>query len=171
MTLRVATKVERWPITGSFVISRGARTEATVVVAEVSDGKYIGRGECVPYRRYDETEASVVAAIEAAPLPLDRAVLRSSMPAGAARNALDCALWDLEAKRSGTPVWKLAGLPSPRPLVTCYTISLGDPETMAKGARAEAARPILKLKLGGQGDPERVANTARSTSSSTRPAG
>ena len=156
MSLRVSAKVERWPIAGSFVISRGARTEAVVVVAEVSDGAHTGRGECVPYRHYGETEASVVAAIEAAQVEGGREALRKTMPAGAARNALDCALWDLEAKRSDAPAWELAGLPSPRPVATCYTISLGDPETMARAAQKAADRPILKLKLGGQGDPERL---------------
>jgi L-alanine-DL-glutamate epimerase-like enolase superfamily enzyme len=156
MSLRVSAKVERWPIAGSFVISRGARTEATVVVTEITDGAHTGRGECVPYRHYGETEASVVAAIEAAEIGDNREDLRKAMPAGAARNALDCALWDLEAKRGGAPVWKLAGLPSPRPVATCYTISLGAPEAMAEAAGAAADRPILKLKLGGDGDPARL---------------
>src|SRR5215831_6719878 len=104
--LKVA--IERWPIAGAFAISRGSKTEAEVVVAEVSDGIYRGRGECVPYGRYDETAEAVSAAIAAlAPLVargLDRAELQSVLPAGAARNALDCALWDLAAKRSRCPV-------------------------------------------------------------------
>src|ERR1700719_2257123 len=124
--LQVAT--ERWPIAGAFTISRGSKSEAEVVVAEVNDGLYRGRGECVPYGRYKETSAGVAAAISAlAPAiarGLDRAELQSALPAGAARNALDCALWDLAAKRAQRPVHELAGLPAPRPLVTAYTISL-----------------------------------------------
>ena len=115
-TLRVAT--ERWPIAGAFTISRGSKTEAEVVVAEVSDGLYRGRGECVPYGRYDETAEGVSAAIAAlAPqiaAGLDRAALQGLLPAGAARNALDCALWDLAAKRAGRPVHELAGVRGPR---------------------------------------------------------
>ena len=157
MTLSVTTAVERWPIAGAFVISRGARTEATVVVAEVSDGACRGRGECVPYARYGETVESVVEAIEAARLETaDRDALPRLLPAGAARNALDCALWDLEAKRRKIPVWQLAGLPPPKHLVTAYTISLGAPAAMAEAARAARGCPILKLKLGGDGDGDRV---------------
>jgi L-alanine-DL-glutamate epimerase-like enolase superfamily enzyme len=153
----VRTQVERWPIAGSFVISRGSRTEAVVVVAEVSDGKHSGRGECVPYLRYGESVESVVAEIEAAKLGGgDREALRRAMRPGAARNALDCALWDIEAKRSGEPAWKRAGLAPLKPVTTAYTLSLGDPASMADAARRAADRPILKLKLGGDGDPERI---------------
>jgi L-alanine-DL-glutamate epimerase-like enolase superfamily enzyme len=156
--LRVTT--ERWPIAGAFTISRGSKREAEVVVAEVSDGLVRGRGECVPYWRYNET-VSVVAATLAALAPevargLDRAELQGLLPAGAARNALDCALWDLAAKRAGRPVHALAGLPSPGPRVTAYTISLGDPDAMAAAAAAVAARPLLKVKLGRAGDAERI---------------
>ena len=115
-SLRVA--IERWPIAGAFTISRGSKTEAQVVVAELSEGLYRGRGECVPYGRYGETAAGVAAALSAlAPAiarGLDRAELQSALPAGAARNALDCALWDLAAKRAQRPVHELAGLPPPR---------------------------------------------------------
>ncbi len=156
MTISVKAAVETWPIAGSFVISRGARTEATVVVAEVGDDAHVGRGECVPYPRYGETVESVIAAIEGAPRDGDRETLRRAMPPGAARNAVDCALWDLEAKRSGTPVWKLAGLSKPKPVVTCYTLSLGTPESMAEAARAVAKYRLLKVKLGGDGDPARI---------------
>jgi L-alanine-DL-glutamate epimerase-like enolase superfamily enzyme len=156
--LSVRTQVERWPVAGSFVISRGSRTEAVVVVAELSDGSHRGRGECVPYARSGETVGSVVAEIEAAKLDGgDREVLRRAMKPGAARNALDCALWDLEAKRSGEPAWKRAGLDQLRPVATAFTLSLGDPESMAAAARRAADRPILKLKLGGDGDPARIA--------------
>ena len=157
-TLRVAT--ERWPIAGAFTISRGSKTEAEVVVAEVSDGIYRGRGECVPYGRYDETAEAVSAALAAlAPQVargLDRAELQSVLPAGAARNALDCALWDLAAKRAGRPVHALAGLAPPVARVTAYTISLASPAAMADAAAKAAGRPLLKLKLGQPGDPERI---------------
>src|SRR5262245_32331181 len=116
---------EAWPINGSFVLSRGAKTKAEVVVAQLAAGGRTGRGECVPYARYGEDPASVRAAIAAMGPQLmsglDRAGLQVAMPAGAARNALDCALWDLQAKTSGRPVHELTGLPPPRPLVTAYT--------------------------------------------------
>jgi L-alanine-DL-glutamate epimerase-like enolase superfamily enzyme len=157
-SLRVA--IERWPIAGAFTISRGSKTQAEVVVAEVSDGIYRGRGECVPYGRYNETPEGVAAAIAVlAPQVargLDRDELQHVLPAGAARNALDCALWDLAAKRAGQPVHELAGLPAPRPCVTAYTISLDTPEAMAAAAARSAGRPLLKVKLGRPGDPERV---------------
>jgi len=156
MTLSVTARAETWPIAGSFVISRGARTEVTVVVAEVSDGVHRGRAECVPYGRYGETVDSVIAAIEGARLTGDREALRRAMPPGAARNALDCALWDLEAKRSGKRAWELAGLAEPRPVVTCYTLSLGTPETMAEAAHEARHYRVLKVKLGGDGDPARL---------------
>ena len=160
MGLSLQVRTESWPIAGSFTISRGAKTQAEVVLAEVSDGTHTGRGECVPYARYGETLASVTTMIEAmcAPLAqgLTRRVLEAAMPAGAARNALDCALWDLEAKASGKRVHVLAGLPEPRALVTAYTISLGTPETMAEAARRASSRKLLKVKLGGEGDAERI---------------
>jgi L-Ala-D/L-Glu epimerase len=160
MGLSLQVRTERWPIAGSFTISRGAKTEAEVVIAEVSDGTHVGRGECVPYARYGETVAGVSAALEAMRAPLAhglrRQALQSAMAAGAARNALDCALWDLEAKASGKPVHVLAGLAPPRPLVTAYTISLGTPETMAEAARKASSRKLLKVKLGGPGDMERI---------------
>jgi L-alanine-DL-glutamate epimerase-like enolase superfamily enzyme len=149
-----------FPIAGTFAISRGAKTQAEVVVAEVGDGTFRGRGECVPYARYGETIDSVVAAIEAmAPAfakGLDRAGLQGAMPAGAARNALDCALWDLEAKRTGQRAYRLAGLAAPLPLVTAYTISIGTPDAMAEAAQRAAHRPLLKVKLGADGDRERI---------------
>jgi L-alanine-DL-glutamate epimerase-like enolase superfamily enzyme len=152
--LKLSLAIERWPIAGSFQISRGAKTEAVVVVAELRDGRFAGRGECLPYARYGETPERVAAAIEAlAPAlarGLDRAGLARALPAGAARNALDCALWDIEAKRTGRPVHELAGLPAPRPLVTAYTISLGTPQAMAQAAEKAAGRALLKVKLGGK---------------------
>jgi L-alanine-DL-glutamate epimerase-like enolase superfamily enzyme len=157
-TLRVTT--ERWPIAGAFTISRGSKTEAEVVVAEVSDGLYRGRGESVPYGRYGETSESVATAIAAlAPRVargLERNDLQGLLPAGAARNALDCALWDLAAKRAQRPVHELAGLPPPVACVTAYTISLAPPDAMAQAAARAARRPLLKVKLGQAGDPERI---------------
>ena len=163
ITLKVAA--ERWPIAGTFTISRGAKTEALVVVAELGDGYVTGRGECVPYARYGESAESVIAAIEAMRAPLgaglDRAGLPKAMPAGAARNALDCAFWDLAAKQSRRPVHELAGLPAPRPLTTAFTISLGSPAAMAEATAKAAERPLLKIKLGGStddgGDAARIA--------------
>lgn len=152
---------ETWPLAGSFTISRGSRTEVRVVVAEISRGGVIGRGECVPYAHYGESVDGVVAAIEAMADAiadgLDRQALQDALAPGAARNALDCALWDLEAKASGEPVWRLAGLNEPGPLITAYTLSLESPEAMAEAAAAHAARPLLKLKLGGEAVIERVA--------------
>ena len=153
LPLSLSVRTESWPIAGAFSISRGAKTEAQVVVAELSDGRHRGRGECVPYARYDETVAGVMAALGAIgnklAFGLDRTALQQAMPAGAARNALDCAFWDLEAKRAAKPAYELAGLPAPQPLTTAYTISLGTPEAMAEAARAASARKLLKIKLGG----------------------
>ncbi len=158
---RLVVRAESWPLRTPFTISRGTKTEAHVVVAEISDGDAVGRGECVPYPRYGETVADVVARIEALAAAvgdgLDRDGLRRALPAGAARNALDCALWDLEAKRTGRPVWRLAGLAEPAPLETAFTIGLGPPTAMAATARANARRPLLKLKLDGDAVVERVA--------------
>jgi L-alanine-DL-glutamate epimerase-like enolase superfamily enzyme len=159
LTLTLA--VERWPISGSFSISRGAKTEAVVMVVQLSDGVHRGRGECVPYARYGESVESVCAQIEALrgrlAQGLTREALQSVMKPGAARNALDCAFWDIEARRSGRPVHELAGLPAPRALTTAFTISLGKPADMAKAAAASAHRALLKIKLGADGDPARIA--------------
>jgi L-alanine-DL-glutamate epimerase-like enolase superfamily enzyme len=161
MPLSLTVRTERWPIVGAFAISRGAKTEAQVVVAELSDGRHRGRGECVPYARYDETVGGVAETLGAMggrlATGLDRLALQHAMPAGAARNALDCAFWDLEAKRTGQRVFELAGLPSPQPLVTALTISIGTPQAMADAARAAASRKLLKVKLGRDGDAERIA--------------
>lgn len=162
MTLALTVAVERFPIAGAFTISRGSRTEAVVVTVTVSDGTATGRAECVPYARYGETVEGVVAELEKCAAAIatpgfDRAKAQALLPAGAARNALDCALWDFEAKRSGVPVRVAAGLPEPGPLVTCYTLSLGSPESMLEAAKTASARPLLKVKLGGEGDPERIA--------------
>ncbi len=161
MPLSLSINVELWPIAGTFTISRGAKTEAAVVVVELGAGKARGRGECVPYARYGESVEGVVAGLEAMrpalAAGLDRAALQSAMPPGAARNALDCAFWDLAAKQSGRPVYELAGLPVPRPVTTAFTISLGPPAAMADAAAKAASRPLLKVKLGAAGDPERIA--------------
>jgi L-alanine-DL-glutamate epimerase-like enolase superfamily enzyme len=164
MALTLTIAAENWPIAGSFAISRGAKTEAVVVVAQLGDGKARGRGECVPYGRYGESIDSVIAQIKGIEprlaAGLDRQGLQSAMPPGAARNALDCAFWDLEAKRSGRPVHTLAGLPAPQPLTTAYTISLAPPAAMAAAAAKVASRSLLKVKLGGDetdgGDAARI---------------
>ena len=162
---RLTVAVERFPIAGSFTISRGSRTEAVVVVATVEDGAFRGRGECVPYARYGETVESVTAALEEQAEWIagrgGRFDLAGRMRPGAARNALDCALWDLEAKRTGRPAYELADVAAPVPVTTAYTLSLGDPEAMEDAARRAAHRPLLKVKLGGRGDPERIAAVRR----------
>ena len=161
MARGLSLAVERFPIAGAFTISRGSRTEIAVVVATIRDGDVVGRGECVPYPRYGESIESVCALIEgqaeAVAGGMTRAELRERMPAGAARNALDCALFDWEAKSQGRRAWEIAGLPAPQPVTTAYTLSLGTPESMGEAARAAAARPLLKVKLGGDGDPARIA--------------
>ncbi|MGA9429996.1 MAG: N-acetyl-D-Glu racemase DgcA [Xanthobacteraceae bacterium] len=150
--MELSAKIERWPLANPFTISRGSKTEAVVVTVELREAGHRGRGECVPYARYGETPERVVAAIEALRPALrqglDRAALQSAMPAGAARNALDCAFWDLAAKQAGHRVYELAGLSAPKPLETAYTISLAAPEAMAHAATQAAARPLLKVKLG-----------------------
>jgi L-Ala-D/L-Glu epimerase len=158
---RLACTTERWPIAGAFTIARGAKTEAEVVVVQISEGAACGRGECVPYARYGETAASVRSEVESLVADvesgLDRVALQRRLPAGAARNALDCALWDLEAKLAGQAAWRLAGRTRLDPVKTCFTLSLASPEEMAQAARANARRPMLKLKIGGAGDLDRVA--------------
>jgi L-alanine-DL-glutamate epimerase-like enolase superfamily enzyme len=149
-------RAERWPIAGAFVIARGAKTEADVVVVEIADGPFRGRGEAVPYARYGESVEGVLAQVAGVRGPVEagltRGALQTLLPPGAARNALDCALWDLEAKRGGVRAWTLAGRGRLDPVKTCFTISLGSPETMAEAARAAARRPMLKLKIGGPDD-------------------
>jgi len=139
-----------------FTISRGSRTEAQVLTVRISDGGVTGMGECVPYARYGETLESVTAQIEGLSGALTREGLYDLLPAGAARNAVDCALWDLEAKQSGTPVWKLAGLDPLRPEITAYTLSLDTPENMRVQAAKNAFRPLLKIKLGTPDDMPRL---------------
>jgi L-alanine-DL-glutamate epimerase-like enolase superfamily enzyme len=162
MALAITVAVERFPIAGRFAISRGARTEAVVVTVTLVAGGAAGRGECVPYARYGETVEGVAAAIEgmrgAVEGGLDRKGLQQAMPAGAARNAIDCALWDLDAKRSGVPAHVSAGIDRLRPVATAYTISLGEPAEMAEAVGKASDRPILKIKLGApDGDLDRIA--------------
>jgi L-alanine-DL-glutamate epimerase-like enolase superfamily enzyme len=151
---------ESWPVAGGFTISRGTVQAVELVVVELVEsgphGTFRGRGECRPYARYGETPEGVIEAIEAQRHALnrglDRAGLQEALPAGAARNALDCALWDLAAKRAEAPLWQLLALAPPQPLLTAYTLSLDRPEAMAANARRNAARPLLKIKLGGEDD-------------------
>jgi len=154
-------RIERFPIAGTFTISRGAKTEAVTVVAELRLGDHTGRAECVPYPRYGETPEAALQALqamrEAVSRGLDRQALQAVMPAGAARNALDCAFIDLEAKRAGMRAWDLLGRPQPAACTTAYTISLGSPEKMAAATAKAAHRSLLKIKLGGEGDGERIA--------------
>ena len=163
--MKLHAQIERWPVAGAFTISRGAKTHVDVVVAEILDGDHVGRGEGTAIYYHGESAESVLAQLQAEADAiangLTRAELQTRLPRGAARNALDCALWDLEAKKSGVPVWKLAGLPEPRSLVTAFTISLGDPDKMEADARASAHLPLLKLKLAGEGDEARLAAVRR----------
>ena len=149
--LLIEAREEIWPLKEVFRISRGSRTEAQVVVVTVSDGEHVGRGEGVPIKRYGQSAESVLAQIDSlkGERTLNRQVLQELLPAGAARNALDCALWDLEAKRAGKRAWELADLPLVDEVETSFTISLDTPENMAAAAAAAADLPILKLKLGG----------------------
>ncbi len=174
--MRIEARIESWPIAGSFTISRGAKREAVTVVAEVSQDGLTGRGECVPYARYGETPEATLKALQAVdPLGavagglargLGREALQAVMPPGAARNALDCALIDLEAKRAGLRAWTLLGRRAPRPCTTAYTISLGTPEAMAEASAKAAHRTLLKIKLGGDGDAARIAAVRRAAPTS-----
>ncbi|MGF1553930.1 MAG: N-acetyl-D-Glu racemase DgcA [Paracoccaceae bacterium] len=164
---RLVVVRRRFRLAETFTISRGSRDEVETVEAVISDGAREGRGECVPYARYGETVEEVMAAIEAMAGAvadgLDRAALQEAMPAGAARNALDCAFWDLEAKRAGCRVWELdawaaAGGRAPEPVETAYTLSIAEPEAMRAAAARNAGRPILKVKLKGDAhDAARIA--------------
>lgn len=159
MPRRLEFRIEKWPISGAFTISRGAKTEAGVIVVTISDGPAAGRGECVPYARYGESLESVGAQIgklaSGIERGIDREALQAMLPAGAARNAIDCALWDLDAKRTGSSVTSLAGIAAPAPVVTAYTLSLDTPEKMAAAAK-QSGRPVLKLKFGSHGDVARL---------------
>jgi L-alanine-DL-glutamate epimerase-like enolase superfamily enzyme len=154
MTITVTRDVFR--LAEAFTISRGSRTEAQVLTVRITRDGVTGWGECVPYARYDETLDSVTAEIEGLPQGIDRTVLQEALPAGAARNAVDCALWDLEAKAAGRRVWELAGLARPGPEITAYTLSLDTPDKMEASARKHAHRPLLKIKLGTEDDMARL---------------
>jgi len=152
----ITATADSFPLARTFTISRGSKTAAQVVTATIARDGYSGRGECVPYARYGETVEAVLAQISAAAPSATRESIARDMPPGAARNALDCALWDLEAKREGRRVWDLLGLPVPRPVRTAFTLSLDTPEAMRAQAAAHAHRPILKIKLGTPDDMPRL---------------
>ncbi|MBB5701881.1 L-alanine-DL-glutamate epimerase-like enolase superfamily enzyme [Ochrobactrum daejeonense] len=161
--------VERYPIAGKFTISRGSKTEAAVVVCVIGNGSLEGRGECVPYARYGESIESVVAQIEAARAAIEhgagRQDIQKLMPAGAARNAVDCAFWDLEAKQSGGSVAHMLGTPA-RPLETAITVSLGTPSEMAESTAKVAHYPLIKAKMGGDDDIEKIRAVAKAAPNS-----
>lgn len=154
--LQIDIKPESFPLAEVFTIARGSRTHASVLTVQVHQNGFTGRGECVPYSRYGETAESVTAQIRSLPDHFDRTSLQELLPAGAARNAVDCALWDLEAKTSGKRVWELAGLPEPGPEITAFTLSLDTPERMQAAAARHAHRPLLKIKLGTPDDMPRL---------------
>jgi L-alanine-DL-glutamate epimerase-like enolase superfamily enzyme len=158
--MKFVLRDETFPIAGRFTIARGSKTEARVLYVELEDGDLIGRGESVPYARYGETIDNCMDALETVRTRIEAGItldaLQDLLAAGAARNAVDCALWDLNAKRSGVPSWKAAGLRQLAPLKTAYTLSLDTPEAMGHQAAANARRPLLKLKIGGAGDIDRV---------------
>ena len=147
--MSLTVTAESFRLAEVFTIARGSRTEAKVLTVRIMRDGIIGQGECLPYARYGETLESVTAQIEALPQGVTREALQLLLPAGAARNAVDCALWDLEAKASGVPVWQLAGLEVPGVVTTAFTLSLGEPEAMRAAATRAAVRPFLKIKLGG----------------------
>ena len=166
MTLTVSVTVERWPVAGAFIISRGAKTHVDVLLCEISDGSATGRAEATPIYYEGESAEQCAAQIRefATQFPeLDRALLLEKMPRGAARNALDCALWDLECRQNNVPLWQQAALPEPEATVSALTISLGRPSLMESQARQAAADgySLLKLKLSGDNDHERVAAVHR----------
>ena len=154
MTMTVTRDLFR--LAATFTISRGSRSEARVLTVSVTRNGVTGRGECVPYARYGETLDSVAAQVEGLPDAITRTGLQAALPPGAARNAVDCALWDLEAKQAGVRVWELAGLPAPGPEITAFTLSLGEPAAMEAAALRHAHRPILKIKLGTPDDMPRL---------------
>lgn len=160
MSIDLHVETETYPIAGTFTISRGSRTEISVVTVRLTRDGITGQAECVPYPRYGESVEGVADTIRQFGARLTSDVtcrsLLDLMPAGAARNAVDCALWDLEAKSTGIPAWKTFGLDAMRPVTTAYTLSLGTPEEMGKAAAAASSRPLLKVKLGGDGDDERI---------------
>jgi L-alanine-DL-glutamate epimerase-like enolase superfamily enzyme len=158
---------ERFALAEVFTIARGSRTHADVLRVVVERDGFTGQGECVPYARYGESLASVRAQIEGLGVGVTRAALQGVLPAGAARNAVDCALWDLAAKRAGKRVWELAGLAAPGPMVTAFTLSLDSPANMEAAARRHAHRPLLKSKLGTPDDMARLEAVRRGAPDAT----
>jgi len=154
--MTISVTHDRFKLAQVFTISRGSRSEINVLTVRVTRGGITGWGECVPYARYGETLENVTALIAELPDGIGRATLQDVMPAGAARNAVDCALWDLEAKQTGRRVWQLAGLSAPGPELTAYTLSLDTPEKMRAEAAKHAHRPLLKIKLGTADDMPRL---------------
>ncbi|MCL4067693.1 dipeptide epimerase [Pseudomonas sp. GX19020] len=152
----ITATTARFRLAQVFTISRGSKTEAQVVTAQVARSGMTGHGECVPYARYGESLDSVLAEIAGLTRGITRTGLQTALPAGAARNAVDCALWDLEAKISGRRAWDLAGLAAPAPVTTAFTLSLGEPAAMEAAARAASDRPVLKIKLGTPDDMPRL---------------
>ena len=152
----IQAKVEIFPLAQVFRISRGARTQAEVVSVKINRNHFTGHGECVPYARYNETLGSVIQQIESLPADIDRKTLQTMLPAGAARNAVDCALWDLESKTLNQPIWQLAGMQMPKQALTAFTLSLDEPENMLKQAKYNSNRPLLKIKLGTPNDMPRL---------------
>jgi len=155
--VKITIAQRSYPLQTAFTIARGSRMTAEVIEVTIAERGVQGRGECVPYARYGESLASVTDAITALALPIDRSLLQNLLPAGAARNAVDCALWDLEARQRTMPVWQLAGLDAPHSANTAFTISLAEPDGMAAQARRHAACPRLKIKLGPDRNSERIA--------------
>ncbi len=153
---RLSAAVQVFPTQGTFTISRGSRTEVRVVTVTATADGHTGQGEGVPYARYAETPDSVLAQVAGLPDRVDHAALPALLPPGAARAAVDAALWDLAARTAGVSAWRLLGLAPPRPVITCYTLSLGTPAAMQAAAAANAWRPVLKVKLGGPGDMARI---------------
>ena len=152
----IQAKVEIFPLAQVFRISRGARTHAEVVTVTIEKDGVTGRGECVPYARYNETLESVIKQVESLPVDIDKETLQDTLPPGAARNAVDCALWDLECKKRDKRIWEIAGIQAPEQKITAYTLSLDEPENMFKQAQKNSNRPLLKIKLGTQNDMPRL---------------
>lgn len=154
--MKITAYKDIFPLAQAFTISRGSRTEAVVVRVEIEQNGFTGRGECVPYARYGESVESVIAQIDSLITPITRDDLQEILSPGAARNAVDCALWDLESKQANIPAWRLACLEQPAPEITAYTLSLDTPDAMRSQAKTNAERPLLKIKLGGEGDIARI---------------
>ena len=152
----IQAKVEIFPLAHVFRISRGARTQAEVVTVTIEKNGISGRGECVPYARYDETLESVIKQVESLPADIDKDTLQETLPPGAARNAVDCALWDFQCKKRDQRIWKIADIQVPKQKITAYTLSLDEPKNMFKKAEKNSARPLLKIKLGTPNDMPRL---------------